>query len=72
MPLMHRAVIPIRRPTIADAVLTKFQILLKRVHNASPEPLAENDWRLSVRPPFFSSTPWPLQRGQELRPVVSH
>ena len=20
----------------------------------------------------FSSTPWPLQRGQELRPVVSH
>ena len=41
-------------------------------YDVNPDPLVANDGRLSERSPVFSSTPWPLQSGQELRPVVSH
>lgn len=44
---------------------------LENSHDAE-ESLDEDDIGRSCRASLFSSTPWPLQSGQELRPVVSH
>ena len=46
---------------------------LENAHDAE-ESLDEDEDEVgrSCRASLFSSTPWPLQRGQELRPVVSH
>lgn len=41
-------------------------------YDTESESLGEDEVGRSARPSFFSSTPCPLQRGQELRPVVSH